>query len=138
MDFHVSPIIGILSAIWIIVFLFARSQTERIKQRTQNLLLEQARLATKRGEIQSIEQFYEQFQPIWELMLKKTAVVILHRTELFPVRAHPETVRKRLNFTPAWYGAYLRLHGFKWGAEPQLEEEIQSILKLASNPQRAK
>ena len=130
MSFEISPIIGILSAIWLALFLWARSQTERVKERTTALILEQARLAS-RQDPPTVEQFFNNFQPIWEKMLRESASVILHKSELFPIPARPDAVRRRLNLSPAWLGAYLRIHGFHWRAEEGLEAEIQRILALA-------
>jgi hypothetical protein len=131
MDFQIGPVFGILSGLWLLMFLFSRSQTEQIKRRTLEIILEQAELVTKQSNHPTVEQFYNHLQPIWEDMLKKSAIVILHKSELFPVPANPKTVRKRLNFTPAWLGAYLRLHGFHLKASDELEKEIRTILALA-------
>jgi hypothetical protein len=131
MDFQLSPVIGILSAAWLLMFLYARSQTERIKKNTVDMILERARIESKREPCSTMEQFYADFQQDWEKMLHESAVVILHKSELFPLPAKPEVVRRRLNLTPAWMGAYLRLHGFRLKASPELDEQIQQIMILA-------
>jgi hypothetical protein len=113
------------------MFLFTRAQTERIKKRTLELLLEQAEIEDRQASHPTVEHFYEKFQPIWEEMVGKSAKVILHRSELFPILARPDVVRRRFNFTPAWVGAYLRIHGYHWVASSELEREIQAILALA-------
>lgn len=124
-------LVTILSAAWLIMFITGRSQYERIKKRTIELLLKGADLAKKRNLELSVEQYYDQLQPAWEQMVRDSAHFILHKTELWPVLATPEYVRKRMNFTPAWLGAYLRLHGHKLSAAPELEEQIKAILDLA-------
>lgn len=131
MNFQINPVIGILSAAWLLMFLYARSQTEKIKKTTINMILEQAGLEDKKEPQPTLDEFYSNFQILWEEMLQKSAVVILHKSELFPLPAKPEIVRKRLNLTPAWMGAYLRLNGFQWKATPELDEQIQQIMALA-------
>jgi hypothetical protein len=63
-------------------------------------------------------------------MLRKNAWFILHKTELFPIPASPAILKTRLNFTPAWMGAFLRVNGVRLPAAEQLEEEIDHITSL--------
>lgn len=130
MNFDISPWIGILSAIWLAFFIAGRWQFNRVKQGTTDLILDEARQARRLHQRPTVENFHEQIQPAWEAMLKKKAWFILHKTELFPVPAWPKIVQKRLNFTPAWLGAYLRVNGFDLPAEVELEAEIQRIVAL--------
>ncbi len=138
MDFQISPVIGILSAAWLLMFLYARSQTQRIMKNTLDMILEMAEIEDKKVPRPTLEQFYANFQVNWEEMLHKSAVVILHKTELFPLPAKPEIVRKRLNLTPAWMGAYLKINGFHWNASSELNEQIQQILELAPAKKKKK
>lgn len=130
MGLDLSPWIGILSAIWLLFFVLGRWQLNRVKQCTTDLILNEASQVQRLHQPPNVEDFYTQIQPNWEVMLKKNAWFILHKTELFPVPAWPLIVQKRLNFTPAWMGAYLRLNGIKLPAEPELETEIERIVTL--------
>ena len=138
MNLDTSSWIGIISAIWLLIFILGRWQFNRIKQFTTDLILDKARQARKLHQKPSIEDFYTQIQPEWHMMLKKNAWFILHASELFPVPAHPLIVQKRLKFTPAWMGAYLRLNGIYLTAEAELESEIDRIVSLAPQKKRGK
>jgi hypothetical protein len=138
MNRDTSSWIGIISAIWLLIFILGRWQFNRIKQFTTDLILDKARQARKLYQKPSIEDFYAQIQPEWQAMLRKNAWFILHASELFPVPAHPLIVQKRLKFTPAWMGAYLRLNGIYLSAETELESEIDRIVSLAPPKKRGK
>lgn len=135
MNLFLPWVTGIVLGTWLLLFLWARSATEKVKNQTTDLILKQARRAMKRSAPPTMEQFYADFQPMWEEMLQKSAKVILHKSELFPVRARPEAVRQQLNLTPAWMGAYLRINGYHLAAAEGLESEIQHIVTLANSKQ---
>ena len=138
MQFDVSPWFGILSAIWLSMFVLGRWQFKRVKQVTTDLILSESRQASRLQRGLTVEQLYAQIQPAWEAALKKRAWFILHQSELFPVPAWPAIVQKRLNFTPAWMGAYLRLNGMDLPAGAELKAEIERIAGLAPKRKRAK
>jgi hypothetical protein len=123
--------IGISSAVWLLFFVFGRRQLDRVKKGTTDLILDEARQVSRLHPPPGVSAFFTQIQPAWEAMLKQRAWFILHKSELFPVPASPRVVRKRLNFTPAWMGAYLRLNGIELPADAEIEAEIKRILALA-------
>jgi hypothetical protein len=131
MNLEVSSWVGILSAVWLLFFVFGRWQFNRVKQSTTDMILNKARRVRRLHQNPSVEDFYTQIQPDWEAMLKKNAWFILHYTELFPVPAWPSIVKKRLKFTPAWTGAYLAVNGIKLPANADLEIEIEHIVMLS-------
>jgi len=131
MNLEVSSWIAILSAIWLLFFVLGRWQFNRVKKLTTELILSESRQAQRLSKNITVDELYLQILPIWEASLKKSAWFILHKSELFPVPALPATVRKRLNFTPAWMGAYLRLNGVDLPASAELNVEIERIKALA-------
>ena len=136
MNLDVSPWIGILSATWLFFFILGRWQFNRIKHITTNLILEEGRRASLMQQPPTVDELYIQILPGWKIMLKKSAWFILHKSELFPVLAWPKIVQKRLNFTPAWMGAYLLLNGIELPADAELKGEIKQIVALV--PKRTK
>jgi hypothetical protein len=56
---------------------------------------------------------------------------------LWPVPARPDGLRRRLNLTPAWLGAFLALGGMKLPADYELSRQIDEILRSA-HPRRSK
>jgi len=136
MRFDFSPWAGTVSAVWLIFYISARRQFSRVRQGTVDLVLEQGRRAGQARPRPTVEALFVQLQPVWEAMLRRRAWFIPHRTELFPVPASPGTVARRLNFTPGWVGAYLRLNGIDLPAGADLEAEIQRILALAGRKVR--
>ena len=131
-------VITLLSVAWLAMFILGRKQYEDIKKQTLQLLTEGADRAKARNIELSVQEYYDQLQPVWEEMVRRTARFVLHKTELFPVPATPDYVRKRMNFTPAWLGAYLRLHHYKVTAVPELDEQINKILAMANNKPSAR
>jgi hypothetical protein len=136
--FDFSPWAGVVSAVWLAFYILGRRQFARVRRGTAELVLEQGRRAGQMASCPSVEAFYTQLQPEWEAMLGRQAWFLPHRSELFPVPVRPADLRRRLNFTPGWVGAYLRLNGVHLPAGTELEKEIQRILALAGPPGRAR
>lgn len=126
-------VILIFSSAWLLMFITGRAQYERIKKGTLELILTEAKKSAKRPGGIVVEQFYAQLQPAWEQLVKRYYFV-LHKTELFPMLATPAYLRKRMNFTDAWLGAYLRVNKFACTAEPELDEKIKAIQALVHRP----
>jgi hypothetical protein len=138
MNLDVTPWIGVLSAVWLLFFVFGRWQFNRVKQITTDLIMSECQKASRLHQRPTVEELYAQVQPAWETALKKSAWFILHKSELFPVPAWPVIVQKRLNFTPAWMGAYLSLNGMDLPASAELKAEIERIAALAPKKRKAK
>ena len=127
-------VIGLL--IWLILFVAGNQQYKRLRQKTIDLTLFEIQAAKKNNKELSVEQYYQILLPHWEEMVSHSAWFILHKTELFPMPATPKYIKKRMNFTPAWLGAFLQINGIKLTCEKDLEEEINTILEKA--PERQK
>ena len=116
--------------VWLVLFVTGQMQFKRVRQRTLDLALAEIGPARKRKPDLTVEGYYDLLLPTWEQMVKKNAWFIPHRTELCPMPATPAYLRSRLNFTPAWLGAFLRLRGIKLNCAPELEEQITAITAM--------
>jgi len=121
----------LLVGIWLVVHLAGKYQYKRVRNFTLDLV-DSETCHIKGGRV-SVEEFYAYLLPKWEEFVSDKVLFILHKTELWPIPAQVDTVRQRLNFTPAWLGAYLKLNEVKISIEkPQLEEKINQIIKTAT------
>jgi hypothetical protein len=123
--------IAVLSGAWLAFYILGRWQFSRVIDGTLTMVMEQGRKAYYSLNHPTVEELYAGLQPEWEAMIKKKALFILHKSELFPVPATPAIVRERFNFTPIWMGAYLLVNGIELPAAAELQEEIYRIAKLA-------
>jgi len=128
-------IICAILGVWLILFLLGREQYKRIKKNTQRMTLDNIKEALEKDKELTVSQYYEQINHEWEMMVPRTAKFILHRSELYPVPARLETVRKQMNFSPEWLGAFLRLNGYTLKATPSQQERIDYILSLSKTKQ---
>ena len=131
LNVDVSPWIGIFSAIWLLLYLLGRWQFSRVTKGTAALVLEQGRLAQRSPHHPTVEDVYAKVQPAWEVMVKQKAWFVPHKSELFPLPATLDIVRKRLNFTPVWVGAYLQVNGIELPAGSEMKAEIARIAAQA-------
>ena len=120
--------------VWLCLFVTGKLQYDRLRKRTMELAVEKAEALLRTDRNLTVERCYELLLPEWEEMLKRTTWFVPHKMELWPVPARPEYVRKRLNLSPFWLGAYLRLHGFSLPAESDLQAEIDQVVARASAP----
>ncbi|NLH46120.1 MAG: hypothetical protein GX451_08360 [Acholeplasmataceae bacterium] len=131
-------IICAILSIWFILFLLGREQTKHIKTKTKNIALENIEKSLQKNEDLTIDEYYEQINKQWEQMVHNTAKFILHRNELLPLPAKPEIVRRQINFSPEWLGAYLTLNGYVLIAKPEQQKRIDFILSLIKHDQQTK
>lgn len=128
---EISPAVSaVIFGIWLVFFLWGRAQFDRVKANTQRMALEGIEAALEKNKDLTISQYYKKINAQWEEMVPKTAKFILHKTELFPVPAKLETVRKRSNFSPEWLGAFLKLNGYTLKATPAQQERLDYIASL--------
>jgi len=113
-------IVGAVLLIWMGILLGGKMQLRRVERRTGLLVLEAARQALGEEPRPRVDQLYDRLYPQWCQMVRRSALFILHRWELWPLPATPSIVRRRIDFTPEWLAQYLRTHGFKvHGADPK-------------------
>ena len=121
-----SIIIGV-TGIWFIFFFLGREQFKRLRANTQKIALEGIETALARNKNLSVNQYYKQINGQWEAMVPRTAKFIPHTSELYPIPVKIEDLRKRINFSPEWLGAYLKLTGYSLKAAPAQQECIDYI-----------
>ncbi|MGD0707016.1 MAG: hypothetical protein ABSA51_01035 [Anaerolineaceae bacterium] len=97
----------VLAAIWLIVLAAGRYQLKKVKERTVELVLSEAKVELKKDPSLTIEGFYKFIYPKWCQMLKSTALFIPHKTELWPMPASPNYVKNRIRFLPEVVGLFL-------------------------------
>lgn len=132
---YLPPILPIFLGVWLAFFLAARFQTNRIKKATTELVLSMIEPALEDHPHLTVEEYYNQILPVWNETVPGKALFMLHKLELWPIPATPQRVKKRINFTPAWVGAYLKIHGHILPASQELKKEISNILQLVpQNP----
>ncbi len=118
-------------SVWLVFFILGREQFKRIKANTLQITLDGIEAALAKNKELSVSQYYKQVNRQWEAMVPKTAKFVLHRSELYPVPIKLEDLRKRLNFSPEWIGAFLLTKGYTLKATPDQQERIKYIASYA-------
>jgi len=134
---EISPTVSVvLFSIWLVLFLWGRSQLRNIKEATIQLVLENIEATKKKNKNLTLDQYYEILYPKFETYVKTNAKFITHKTELFPMPAKPDYVKTRIHFTPEWVGAFLKLNGHSIKATSHQQETINHIVKLSKGKNR--
>jgi len=134
---EISPTVSmIVFSIWLILFLWGRSQLNKIKDATAQLVLENIETAKKNNKNLTVDQYYQMLYPKFEAYVKANVKFVPHKTELFPMPAKPEYVKTRIHFTPEWVGAFLKLNCHTIIANSQQQETINHIVELSKNKGR--
>jgi len=128
---EISPTVSVvLFSIWLVLFLWGRSQLNNIKKVTTQLVIENIEAAKKKNKNLTLDQYYEILYPKFETYVKTNAKFITHKTELFPMPAKPDYVKTRIHFTPEWVGAFLKLNGHTIIANSQQQKTIDHIVGI--------
>jgi hypothetical protein len=85
-------------------------QYRRLKKKTIEIVMKYANKAIDGGLEKSYEKVYEALYPEWCEMVIKSALFILDKSELRPILANVENVKKRFNFSPQWVKDCLKDH----------------------------
>jgi len=103
--------VALCFAIWGAIWGVGKIQLNRTEKETRALVLELGRnlLAKKPG--MSARALYEAVYPDWARSVRKWALFIPHRLELWPVLANPENLKERIGFTPEWVKGVLEDEG---------------------------
>jgi len=129
---EISPTVSVvIFSIWLVLFLWGRSQLNNIKNATTQLVLENIEAAKKKNKNLTVEQYYQILYPKFKTYVKANAKFVPHKTELFPMPAKPDYVKKRIHFTPEWVGAFLKLNGYTIIANSQQQKTINHIIELS-------
>lgn len=130
--------VGMACGAWLAVIGASMLQLKWAKDRTAEMSLHLARSVLEKEPVLQINQLYERLYPIWAEMIRKTTYFIPHRWEIWPIRATPERVAERLEFSPEWLGTYLWEKGIEVrGASPK-KKEVEEKKAGKSNKGRKK
>jgi hypothetical protein len=105
-------VMGITLLVWMGMLYSGKVQLKRVESRTHSLVLEGAHQYLSEAPRLNADHLYDRLYPQWRQMVRRSALFITHRWELWPLPAIPAIVRERIDFTPEWLGQYLRTHGF--------------------------
>ncbi len=112
--FEINPIFSFITfSIWLIFFVLGRAQFNKIKKFTQSTIVEKARIEIKKNKSLKLKDFYDQIYPSWCDLVKKSIWFIPHKTELWPMPAKPDYVRKRIGFNQEWTAKILLENGIE-------------------------
>lgn len=118
----------IILGIWLVLFVTGRYQMNQIKRKTMGLVLDHAKIHLKKYPAPDLMSFYKEIYPTWEEMVRRTAIFVPHKSELFPVAARPEKMRDQIHFSAEWVGAFLEKNGYEISATPEQQQKIKAIL----------
>jgi hypothetical protein len=120
----VNPVqVGLACGAWLVIIGASKLQLKWIKDRTESLMLTTASGLLEVNPRLPVDKLFDQVYPIWSEMVRKTALFIPHRWEVWPVPATPERVAGRLDFTPEWLGQHLLANGVEvHGVKPKKEK----------------
>ena len=115
--------VGLACGAWLIIIGASKLQLKWIKDRTESLMLTTASGLLEVNPRLPVDKLFDQVYPVWSDMVRKTALFIPHRWEVWPVPATPERVAGRLDFTPEWLGQHLLANGVEVrGVKPRKEK----------------
>jgi hypothetical protein len=99
-----------LLILWYVIFLAGTIQYRSLKKKTIAMVLKYGQKAVDGQLERSFEVVYAALYPEWCEMIKKTAFFIPDKSELRPILASVENVKKRFIFNPQWVKACLKDH----------------------------
>jgi hypothetical protein len=105
-------IVGAALLMWMGSLAAGKYQVQRLKSRTESLVLEAAQQWRAAGRGLGAKDLYRNLYPEWSAMVRHSALFIPHRWELWPVPASPTRVEERIGFSPEWIHDFLTEQGF--------------------------
>ncbi len=115
----------ILLGIWLVLFIAGKAQFDWIKKSTANLVLQKYQ---SYAQLPGLSAYYREITPEWETNIVKKVYFIPHKSEMFPIPVRSDDIRQRINFTEAWVGAYLKMHGYEVLCSEIQGQQIKAIL----------
>ncbi len=115
--------VGMFFTAILAMWIGGKYQFQRIEQGTEEYLLSQAPAKLAVNPNLSDRQLYENLYPGWADMVRKKAIFILHRWELWPIPATPDRVQERLGFTAEWMGEFLNENDIQVRQDPQFKKK---------------
>ncbi len=118
----------ILLILWFLMFVAGKFQQGRIKKQLLQRIREGVGPALEKDPGLSLSAYYDWVFGGWEGLVKKNAWFVLGPNELYPVSADPDHMRSRMNLTPAWLGAYLKLGGVELAMTEDEQVAVDAIV----------
>ena len=123
----------IVLVLWFVFYLAGRYQQNRVKKALIKKLSNEIELVKKEQLPTGLDEFYDRVFMDWPDLVRLNAKFVLNKMELLPYPAKPEELKTRFNLTPAWLGAYSKLHGLELEATEDQQIEIEQILLFSKN-----
>jgi hypothetical protein len=122
---------GALLAIWLGFYLYGKRQFDQARKITMEMALSELKKARKSIPDLTVEKYFDYLLPVWEAEISTRIKLIPHKLGFWPMPAKPDYVRTRLNFTPEWLGAYLKVNKRPLSASEALQTRIDEIAALS-------
>jgi hypothetical protein len=107
------PIVTGFLGVWLASFAAGRIQLERIKRKTADLVAREAAGHVSRKPHITSRGLYNRIYPQWAEVVSRWAWFVPHRLDIWPVRATPEAVQEKFDFSPEWIFDVLRRHDIR-------------------------
>jgi len=98
--------------VWILIYVSARIQLKLIELKTTDLVVKHCRLYISANPDITPTDLYNRIFPIWTSEMKQWGYLfILHKHDLWPVKATLENVQVKIPFSPKWITATMEKKG---------------------------
>ena len=121
--------VGIFFTTILAMWISGKYQFQRLEEGTEAYLLDQAPPTLAEDPNLSDRQLYDKLYPGWAKMVRKNAIFILHRWELWPLPATPDRVQDRLGYSPEWMCEFLEDNDFHVRQDPQSKKKLVEAKK---------
>lgn len=129
MELGFQQITIILLILWFLMFVAGKYQQGRIKKKLFERIRKGLAPAREKDPDLSLSAYYDWVFSDWGNLVKRNAWFILGPNELYPVSADPERVQSRMNLTPTWLGAYLKLCGVELEMTDDEQAAVNAIVE---------
>jgi hypothetical protein len=136
MQFGIQQITVILLVVWFIMFVAGKLQQRRIKKKLFNRIQEGIQPALEKDPDLGLDEYYDWVFSKWGDLVRSNAWFVLSKNELYPVSADPDRLKDRMNLTPVWLGAYLKLKGIELKMNEDQEAAVQAIIETVPEGRR--
>ncbi len=99
-----------LLILWYILLVAGTIQYRRLRRKTIEIVLQRAEQMKQAGREDLPERLYAALYPEWCEMVRRSAWFIPSKSELRPIAATAENVKRRFGFSPTWVRDCLRDH----------------------------
>ncbi len=128
MAFGIQQITVTILIIWFFIFVAGKLQQNRIKKKLFHRIKTELSTKLETNPDLSLDTFYDWVFSGWDDLVRKNAWFVLNKNELWPVAANPKRLKKQMNLTPEWLGAYLQIRGTQLQMSESQQEDINHII----------